>query len=69
MKCPECDTVNPDESKYCKECATSLTGGEDAQPIFTRTLESPAYVVAQGTVFSGRYEIIEEPGRGGIGKA
>ncbi|MFC2166147.1 zinc-ribbon domain-containing protein, partial [Acidobacteriota bacterium] len=21
MKCPKCDTKNPDDSKYCKECA------------------------------------------------
>ncbi len=29
MKCPRCQTDNPDGSKFCKECATSLTGAEE----------------------------------------
>jgi len=31
MKCPKCQTENPADSKYCKECATPLPSLEDIQ--------------------------------------
>ncbi|MFC2142633.1 protein kinase, partial [Acidobacteriota bacterium] len=68
MKCPKCDTNNPTDSKYCKECATSLTGAEEAQPSFTKTLDTPVNELTRGTLFADRYEIIEELGKGGMGK-
>ena len=68
MNCPNCDTVNPDNSKYCRECATSLTGAGEAQPSFTRTLETPTSRLAAGTTFAGRYEIKELLGAGGMGE-
>jgi serine/threonine-protein kinase len=65
-KCPECDTVNPSDSKYCKECATSLPSSKEI-PV-TETLETPTEELTRGTTFAGRYEIIEELGKGGMGK-
>ncbi|MGB6340566.1 MAG: protein kinase [Candidatus Aminicenantaceae bacterium] len=35
---------------------------------FTKTLESPKEDLTRGTIFAERYEIIEELGRGGMGK-
>jgi predicted Ser/Thr protein kinase/dienelactone hydrolase len=67
MKCPKCDTVNPDDSKFCKECATFLTGDGVAQPSFTKTLETPSKGIIPGTTFATRYKVIEELGRGGMG--
>ncbi len=67
MKCPKCDTDNRPDSKYCRECASSLTGAEDPQPSFTKTLETPVEQLTRGTLFAGRYEIIEELGKGGMG--
>ena len=68
MKCQKCDTVNPADSKYCKECATSLTGAAEAQPSFTMTLETPTSCLSRGSVFAGRYEVIEGLGAGGMGE-
>ena len=67
MKCPKCKTDNPDTQKFCGECATPLTAAEDAQPSFTRTLETPVEALSRGTLFADRYEIIEELGFGGMG--
>ena len=67
MKCPKCETVNPADSKFCKECATALPLSEKPQISVTRTLEMPADELARGTLFAGRYEIIEELGAGGMG--
>jgi serine/threonine-protein kinase len=68
MKCPQCNTNNPADSKYCKECATSLTGALDSQPSVTKTLETPVEALIRGTLFADRYEIIEKLGAGGMGK-
>lgn len=68
MQCPKCDTNNPADSKYCKECATSLTGDGVVQPSITKTIETPKEELTTGSTFAGRYQIIEELGSGGMGK-
>jgi serine/threonine protein kinase/Tfp pilus assembly protein PilF len=67
MKCPQCKTENTQDSQFCKKCATSLTDAEKAQPSFTKTLETPIEALTRGALFAGRYEIIEELGKGGMG--
>ena len=34
----------------------------------TETLESPVHIIAPGTIFAGRYEILEQMGAGGMGE-
>jgi len=64
MKCPKCDTINPDDSKFCKECAAPLTKVKGVS--FTVTLKAPKAGFSKGTVIAGKYKIIEEIGRGGM---
>jgi serine/threonine protein kinase len=68
VKCPKCQTDNPSDSKYCKECATPLFTSRDIDFSHTKTLETPVEELPRGTTFAGRYEIIEELGQGGMGK-
>ena len=40
MKCPKCQTENPDTQSFCGDCGTQLGQPEEA-PAFTKTLETP----------------------------
>jgi len=63
--CPKCQFENTYDSKFCKECGTQLLPGQEVS--VTRTLETPVAEYPRGTLFAGRYEIIEELGKGGMG--
>ena len=67
VKCPKCQTDNPDDSKFCKECATPLPISEEISISHTKTLQKPVKDLIKGKTFSGRYQLIEELGRGGMG--
>jgi hypothetical protein len=68
MKCPKCHADNPDTSRFCSNCATSLIPVKTVAPSLTQTLESPTRVVAPGTVIAGHYEVQEKLGQGGMGE-
>ncbi len=65
-KCPKCHSENPDTLKFCGECGTQLLspGGIEG----TETIEVPRDELTRGSTFAGRYEIIEELGKGGMGR-
>jgi len=65
-ECPKCRTNNPPESKFCMDCATPLPQAEDIA--FTKTIETSTEELTRGSTFAGRYEIIEELGKGGMGR-
>jgi len=66
MKCPKCNFDNPDDAIYCGNCATPLKPSEEISS--TKTLEIPAKGLTTGTTFASRYEVIEELGKGGMGR-
>jgi serine/threonine protein kinase len=65
MKCPKCNTKNPDDSKYCKECATLLKPSKDVS--VTKTLQTPTKGFKKDTIIAKKYKIIEKLGEGGMG--
>jgi len=67
MKCPKCQAENLENTKFCGECGAPLTGpGSDSPP--TRTLETSKEDLTTGSVFASRYQVIEELGKGGMGR-
>jgi serine/threonine protein kinase/Tfp pilus assembly protein PilF len=68
VKCPKCQFDNPETQKFCGECGTALPSSKDIQPEFTETLHAPVRELTTGSTFAGRYQVIEELGKGGMGK-
>jgi serine/threonine protein kinase/Tfp pilus assembly protein PilF len=67
MECPKCHFDNPSDSKFCKECGTQLIPTEEISAS-TETLEAAKEELTTGSTFAERYQIIEELGKGGMGK-
>jgi serine/threonine protein kinase len=67
MKCPKCQSDNPDTKRFCGECGTQLIPTEEISAP-TETLETPKEELTTGSTFAERYQIIEELGKGGMGK-
>ncbi len=68
MKCLKCDFDNPDNTRFCGQCASPLPHEKEVPLSSTKTLQTPIKELAIGTTFAGRYQIIEELGKGGMGK-
>jgi tetratricopeptide (TPR) repeat protein/predicted Ser/Thr protein kinase len=73
MKCPKCAYENPADTKFCGNCAAPLVrtdtpseGKRSAEP--TETMATIVTELRTGTTFAGRYEVIEELGKGGMGR-
>jgi serine/threonine protein kinase/tetratricopeptide (TPR) repeat protein len=68
VKCPKCLAENTPDSQFCKTCATRLPPSPEAGAPPTATLAAAGQEPAVGSTFAGRYQVIEELGRGGMGK-
>ena len=68
MKCPKCQHLNLDDSAFCAKCGESLTSPDKAEVSFTQTFETPTGDFTRGTQIAERFEVIEELGRGGMGR-
>jgi serine/threonine protein kinase/Flp pilus assembly protein TadD len=67
VKCSRCGFENPAETWFCGQCAAPLREGRPA-PGPTETLIAPIRELETGTTFARRYQIIEELGKGGMGR-
>jgi eukaryotic-like serine/threonine-protein kinase len=67
MKCPKCFYDNPSDTKFCGNCAYALHPSEEIADSETETLDTPIQELTTGSTFVGRYQIIEELGKGGMG--
>jgi serine/threonine protein kinase/Tfp pilus assembly protein PilF len=67
-RCPKCDFDNPADTRFCGSCGTKLPPAEKISALITKTLETPMKELKTGSIFAGRYEVIEELGKGGMGK-
>jgi serine/threonine protein kinase/lipopolysaccharide biosynthesis regulator YciM len=68
IRCPKCQFENPDGTFYCGKCATPLSSSRAIPASPTETMQTPIKELTTGSTFAGRYQIIEELGKGGMGK-
>ena len=66
MKCPKCQFENPSATRFCGNCASPLP--PDKGFVLTETLQVPIKELTAGTTFARRYQIIEDLGKGGMGR-
>jgi serine/threonine protein kinase/Flp pilus assembly protein TadD len=68
MKCPKCQTENPETSLFCAGCGAKLDAARELSLFQTETLHTSLKELSTGSTFAGRYQIIEELGNGGMGR-
>ena len=68
MECPECHFENPDDSRFCSKCGTQIHSLEKISSPHTETIQIPIKELTIGGTFAGRFQVIEELGKGGMGE-
>jgi serine/threonine-protein kinase len=67
VKCPRCQSDNPDTSRFCGHCASSLSPDGQDPDFFTKTIIPTAPSLKKDALFANKYKVIAELGRGGMG--
>lgn len=67
MECPNCHVENREDSHFCSNCATPLGKARPDQASLTKTLSTPLPVISKDAFIAGKYRVVEEIGRGGMG--
>ena len=68
MKCPRCSSDNTETSRFCSECGTRLFSADGSSRYQTQTLHRSDEEIYRWSILGKRYEVIEELGKGGMGK-
>ena len=67
IRCPNCQHQNPPRTKKCKECGADLVSAKDISLPTTEIIRMSKLKIAKQRPMVGKYKIIEELGRGGMG--
>jgi TolB-like protein/tetratricopeptide (TPR) repeat protein len=65
--CPKCQAENPDGTRFCGSCAAPLSPEGPDGASLTKTLVTPLPAISKDDVIAGKYKVLEEIGRGGMG--
>jgi serine/threonine protein kinase/Tfp pilus assembly protein PilF len=68
IKCPKCHFENLQDTAFCGNCGVALPRRAEEPPLGTETAQTPVRELVTGSLFAGRYQVIEELGRGGMGR-
>ena len=69
ITCPKCHSENPETKQFCADCGTQFVpSSREIHPGATETLQTPIHELTMGSILAGRYQIIEELGKGGMGR-
>ncbi len=67
-KCPECLSRNPIKSRFCSKCGTQISPLKKVYVSKTDTIQATVNELTTGSTFAGRYQVIEELAKGGMGR-
>jgi len=67
MICPSCHAENLDDSRFCSRCGMPLNVNQTIRSSATKTVATPLREVTKGSLIAGKYRVMEELGRGGMG--
>jgi len=68
VKCSRCGFDIPAGTRFCGRCAAPLHAENGPPTHAAETLRMPIRELAGGTTFARRYQVIEELGKGGMGR-
>ena len=68
MNCPNCRAPNPDTQSFCGACGAALQAPASLDDEVTAPARPARHELEPGSTFAGRYQVIEEIGRGGMGR-
>jgi tetratricopeptide (TPR) repeat protein len=67
MTCEKCGSPNTSDSRFCKGCGAPLPPSDRTLEAPTLTIQTAAKDLTVGMTLAGRYKLIEELGKGGMG--